>query len=148
MKTVTNLVGALWILGALAACSVAPEPRRLQDPPQSDPERSTNPPQQEPPPTQTQTQTPPATSTSPLVSPSQARANQGYFIEPGIGFTSDPGTFLLAFTAGKFINPNVAIGPMLQLGVSDGDSIFAPTLNVRGIFDIEGQGLERLKPYI
>jgi hypothetical protein len=147
MKIVVSVAGVAWILGMLAACSVAPEPMRIADPFQSEEKGATNPPPtgQEPPPEQTP---PTTTSTSPLVSPAQARTQEGYFIEPGIGFTSDPGTFLLAFTAGKFITPNVAIGPLVQLGVSDSDSIFAPALNVRGIFDIEGHGLERVKPYV
>lgn len=68
--------------------------------------------------------------------------------EAGIGFTADPGTFLLAIEADYWIEHNVAIGPLVQFGLSDDDTIVAPTINAKGVFDINQPQLERLKPYV
>jgi hypothetical protein len=125
------------------------EPERgaeLQDPQDQTPPPDQNPPPRDPSlPPRDQTQ---PTDTTTTRTQSDRYGRQGMFFEPGIGLTSSPSTFLLGLTAGKFINDNVAIGPMIQLGVDEDDVIFAPTLNVRGVFDIDQQGMERLKPYV
>jgi hypothetical protein len=148
MKTLSSVIGVASILGMLSACTTVPEPVRLRDLSSLDAELGATPQDQQPepstPPPQQSTQ---STGLSPRA-PSDARANQGWFIEPGLGLTAGPSTFLMAVTAGKFIEHNFALGPMVQLGVSGDDVFFAPTVNARGVFDLEGQGLERVKPYV
>jgi len=55
-------------------------------------------------------------------------------IETGIGFTSDPSTFLLAAELPIQVAPDVEVGPLLQLGVGDDRLIVAPTVNARYSF--------------
>ena len=165
MRIFASLVCATGMWMAASACSAVPQPSGFAGTPLSEtsfrePERAAAPQEQpEPAPTPTPPQqTPPAEQpardqTSPAVSgpsyrtPSDARSNQGWFVEPGAGFTASPGMFLTALSAGKFVNHNLAVGPVIQFAVSEDDVFFAPTLNVRGVFDLEGQGLERVKPY-
>lgn len=55
-------------------------------------------------------------------------------LETGIGFTSDPTTFLLATELPIQVARDVELGPLVQLGLGDGQLIVAPTLNVRYSF--------------
>jgi hypothetical protein len=64
----------------------------------------------------------------------------------GIGFSSDPTTFLMTYQADFFLHPSIALGPLFQFGVSDDDFFFAPTLNAQALFDLPVEGLEALKP--
>jgi len=57
-------------------------------------------------------------------------------LETGIGFTSSPDTFLLAVEMPIRIAPQVDLGPLVQLGISDRRTIVAPTLNARYSFDL------------
>ena len=66
----------------------------------------------------------------------------------GIGFTADPGTFLLGFEADFFVTQNVFIGPLVQVGVADKHVIVAPTLNFGAMFDLPYEGLASLKPFL
>lgn len=65
-----------------------------------------------------------------------------------IGFTADPDTFLLAFEGNHYVNHNLAIGPLLQLGVADKRVLLAPTLSFRGVFDLGLPELEALQPFV
>jgi len=66
----------------------------------------------------------------------------------GLGFTADPGTFLMGFQGDFFITPNFTLGPLIQLGVSDNNFLFAPTLNLGAMFDLPMDGFERFKPIL
>ena len=69
-----------------------------------------------------------------------------------LGFTLDPGTFLLAFGGEYHFNENFSSGPLLQLGFSDNNKIVAPTLNTRYSFDlsevIDDEYLKNLRPFV
>jgi hypothetical protein len=75
-------------------------------------------------------------------------------VRGAIGFTLDPDTFLMAFQGDYFLDDQLSLGPLLQLGVDDDTTILAPTLNVQYAFDLtelEEDGdeiLERLKPFV
>jgi opacity protein-like surface antigen len=61
---------------------------------------------------------------------------EGHWIgEAGAGFTSSPDTFLLTVEGDYYFDQHVALGPLLQLGLSGDDTIIAPTANVRYVFD-------------
>ena len=66
--------------------------------------------------------------------------------EGGIGFTSDPDTFLLGFELPVQVAHEVEIGPLLQLGVADNHTIVAPTLNARYVFDLPSWGVWEQRP--
>lgn len=66
----------------------------------------------------------------------------------GLGFSADPTTFLMTYQADFFIHDLLAVGPLLQFGISDDDFFFAPTLNFQAMFDLPGEGLEGLKPTV
>lgn len=66
--------------------------------------------------------------------PATARAEGRHDValETGIGLTTGPTTFLLTAGLPIGIARDVAVGPMMQLGVGDDDQlIFSPTLDVR-----------------
>ncbi len=73
-------------------------------------------------------------------------------LETGIGFTSDPTTFLLATELPIRIARDWDLGPLVQLGVGDNRLIVAPTLNVRYSFPLsryvtdESPVWQRLRP--
>ena len=59
----------------------------------------------------------------------------------GVGFTLDPETFLSAFEGNYFVHNNVAVGPLVQVGVSGNRLILGTTVNVRGVFDLPNHDL-------
>lgn len=62
---------------------------------------------------------------------SESRREDALFsLRGGIGFTADPGTFLMTVEMPWHIDELVSIGPMFQLGVSDDEVYFAPTLGL------------------
>ncbi len=65
----------------------------------------------------------------------------------GIGFTADPGQFLIGAELDFFLNENFSIGPLLQFGVEDGGVILAPSANFVYHFYLEDP-LERLRPFV
>lgn len=79
---------------------------------------------------------------SPLVAGARGEAGP-VSLETGIGFTSDPATFLLATELPIHVAPNVDLGPFLQLGVGDGQLIVAPTFNARYSFLLSRYVTER-----
>jgi hypothetical protein len=93
---------------------------------------------------------PPASAPEALPAPaafSEARAGR-VGVRGGLGFTLDPDTFLMGFEGDYSIFKELAVGPLLQLGVSDHRLIVAPTLNAQWMFDLPFTGLERLKPFL
>ncbi|MFO0982886.1 MAG: hypothetical protein U1E76_14340 [Planctomycetota bacterium] len=121
---------AVAVAGAGLGCSVAPR----QDAPAAPPPVSRD----EPPPRPAQDA--PAHDLPPQPAPVS--------FEGGLGFTADPDTFLLALEGLFWVQPHVGVGPLVQLGVSDRRTLVAPSVNVRGVIDLEQQGLERVKPYV
>ncbi len=72
----------------------------------------------------------------------------GWSLRTGIGFTASPDTFLMNFEAPYAFDRWVSAGPMLQVGLSNDDTIVAPTLNATvTIPDLPGESLDRLHPY-
>jgi hypothetical protein len=74
-------------------------------------------------------------------------------VSGGIGFTLDPGTFLV--TLGAEYAPDGAAGfsagPLVQFGVSDNNTIIAPTVNGRYTFDLSDAKddiARRLSPFV
>ena len=71
----------------------------------------------------------------------------------GIGFTLDPGTFLM--TLGMEYGPDDAdgfsAGPLLQIGISDNNTIVAPTVNGRYSFDlswVDDEIIQEVQPFV
>jgi hypothetical protein len=58
--------------------------------------------------------------------------NAGHLgVRAGIGFTAGPGTFLTAFELPYYLTDRFSLGPLIQIGVDDRDTLVAPTLNAR-----------------
>lgn len=66
----------------------------------------------------------------------------------GIGLTGDPDTFLFAGQADIYIDDSVAVGPAVQLGVSDDDTIFALTAQAKKVFHLNDEKLWRWRPFV
>ena len=86
-----------------------------------------------------------------------ARARQDdpapWSVSGGIGFTLDPGTFLM--TLGAEYAPDgtagFSAGPLVQFGVSGNNTIIAPTVNGRYAFDLSDSKddiARRLSPFL
>ncbi|MFK7898806.1 MAG: outer membrane beta-barrel protein [Myxococcota bacterium] len=72
----------------------------------------------------------------------------GWSGRAGLGFTADPSSLLLNFDFPYYFDRFVAVGPMLQVGIDEDETIIAPTLNLFiNIPDIGVAGLERVQPY-
>lgn len=67
-------------------------------------------------------------------------------LRTGLGFTLSPTDLLLSLELDHFFTKNFALGPLFQFGVSDDPFIFAPTLNLQGMFDIPG--VDVVKPFV
>ena len=90
--------------------------------------------------------TPPSEiSDSGALTPPSAFAFRG-----GLGFTADPDTFLTALEFDFVATPNISLGPLIQIGVSDKHTLIAPTLNARYQFLISDadKDVARLKPFV
>lgn len=82
---------------------------------------------------------------------SPAPVEQGFSLEPGIGFTAGPNTFLMALTAPYAFDRHFSLGPRLEIGVADNRVLVAPSANARYAFDLTGIDddlLRRLRPYL
>lgn len=69
----------------------------------------------------------------------------------GIGFTLDPDTFLMVMGADYAATDFLSVGPKLQLGVSDRDTIVAPTLNFHfgiDLSDVKNEFVRNIEPYV
>src|SRR5882672_10352696 len=82
--------------------------------------------------------------------PYSDRNRTGTFAFDGsIGFMLDPDAFLLGVGGDYFLFHHFSLGPLLQLGVSDDVFVLAPTLNMKGVFDIPAGGFaHRVKPFV
>jgi len=72
-------------------------------------------------------------------------------IEGGIGFTSDPNTFLMTFGLPLGLNRNVSVVPHIQLGFNDNRTIVAPTASFRYGFSLESTdlgALRKMRPFL
>lgn len=91
-----------------------------------------------------ETRAPAASTPTPARSPGET----GWSFRTGIGFTADPDTFLLNLEAPYALEPWIALGPMLQLGLEKDDKLVMPTLNVTlKVPDMPGQSFDRVHPY-
>src|SRR5262245_25828782 len=63
--------------------------------------------------------------------PETALAAKRWSVRGGLGFTADPGMFLMALEGDYHLLQNLAIGPLAQLAVSDEDLLIAPTVNAQ-----------------
>ena len=68
-------------------------------------------------------------------------------VKAAMGFTLEPGTFLLSLGADYFFTDRFNLGPLLQLGISDDRIILAPTLSFQWLFDLPPD-MERWKPFL
>ena len=65
---------------------------------------------------------------APLGALAQSRGqDETVSLRGGVGFTADPGAFLLGIDVPFRISENVAMGPSMQLGLDDDSTFFAPT---------------------
>jgi opacity protein-like surface antigen len=72
-------------------------------------------------------------------------------VRGGLGFTADPGTFLINFEAERFMRDEVAVGLALQLGVDDDNLLVSPILFARYILDLSGSTnkiVKRTNPFV
>lgn len=67
-------------------------------------------------------------------------------VRAGLGFTADPSMFLMALEGDYHLFQNLAVGPLVQLAVSDDELLLAPTANAQYAFNVPG--LDPLKPFI
>jgi hypothetical protein len=80
------------------------------------------------------------------------RRDHGFAFRTGLGFTADPSTFLTAFELPYYINSDWQIGPALQIGVDDRETLVAATFNTRyfanfGQRDSRDEFVRKLAPY-
>jgi len=69
----------------------------------------------------------------------------GFVIGADVGFNVDPDSFALAFPIEYHVTENVAIGPLVQLGLDDKFTLFGVTFNAK--YKATLLESERLKPY-
>jgi len=68
----------------------------------------------------------------------------GWALKMGLGFTDDPNTLLLYFEAPYAFDQWVSLGPALQIGIDDHNTIVAPTANLTVTVPL----FERARPFI
>jgi len=69
-------------------------------------------------------------------------------VKGGIGFTIDPDSFLMGLQGDWMVAPNISVGPLFQIGVSDNIFLFAPTLNGQWTIPLPFAGWERVRPFV
>ena len=79
----------------------------------------------------------------PTVRYEQPQGGTGWDLKLGLGFTDDPNTLLLYFEAPYSFDQWVAIGPALQIGIDDHNTIVAPTVNLT----VNVPLFDRVRPY-
>lgn len=80
-----------------------------------------------------------------------AAAPSPWSIGAGIGFTAGPGTFLLDGDAAYALDEHMSIGPRMQLGFSDDETLVIPTANFRYVFDLHlspETSMQELTPFL
>lgn len=72
-----------------------------------------------------------------------------WYLRGGIGFTADPDELLLNFELAHQFDQYISFGPMLQIGVADNRSIWAPTANLTiTVPDMPGEDLDNFHPFL
>ena len=72
-----------------------------------------------------------------------------WYVRGGIGFTVDPDELLLNFELAHQFDQYISFGPMLQIGVADNRSIWAPTANLTiTVPDMPGEDLDNFHPFL
>ncbi len=72
----------------------------------------------------------------------------GWSVRSGLGFTADPTTFLLNFEVPYAFESWFALGPMMQIGIEDEDTLVMPTINMTlKVPDLPGRNFDRVHPY-
>lgn len=66
----------------------------------------------------------------------------------GVGFTSSPGTALVAGQLDYFVTDDWAVGPALRLGLSSDDSIVAPSFNVKRVLGMQRFESTPWRPFV
>lgn len=69
----------------------------------------------------------------------------------GLGFTVDPTTFLVDLAVPYHLGDGVSVGPRVQVGLDDEDSVVAPTLSLEYAHDLThqvGAPWNRLRPLV
>jgi hypothetical protein len=61
-------------------------------------------------------------------SPSQRSEDRGLSVRGSLGFSADPTTFLMTLELPWQVNELVSLGPLFQLGFSDDEVLFAPSI--------------------
>lgn len=75
-------------------------------------------------------------------------SSTGWSFRAGIGFIDDPTAFLLNFEAPYALDQWVSVGPMIQAGIDDNNTVVAPTVNLTvKIPDLPGEDYDRVKPF-
>lgn len=93
--------------------------------------------------TPTLAQAPPKAAPAPSGGAGKAAA-----VSAGIGFTSNPGMFLMNYQLDHRFEKGLSVGPRLQLGYGDEETLFAPTLNLTFHPELQGANLGTLKPFL
>jgi hypothetical protein len=89
--------------------------------------------------------------TSATTARSEAADTSRWSAHAGGGFTLSPDTALLAVGLDYAIAPQLALGPLVQFGVDDNDTIVAPTANFRYRIDLSNADdaiVRRIEPYV
>jgi hypothetical protein len=77
---------------------------------------------------------------------SGGRDDSGFSARGAIGFTADPSTFLMTLEVPWAADELVSVGPLFQLGISDDDVLFAPSLQAY-LTPRLGGDLDEIRPY-
>lgn len=72
----------------------------------------------------------------------------GWSFRAGLGFTAEPESLLLEFEAPYAFDQWVSVGPMLQVGIDDKDTIVAPSANITVTIPyLPGTSYKRIHPF-
>lgn len=101
---------------------------------------------------------PPEPVENPLLGASSLGQTAGVYSDPnregkfalnaGLGFMLDPDDFLLGFSMDYYLKHNLTVGALFQIGVDDRPFVLAPSINFKGVLDIDTPALRALKPFI
>jgi hypothetical protein len=72
----------------------------------------------------------------------------GAAVSGGLGFTESPDTVLLSGQVDFPVNEDLVVGPLLQLGLDDDETIVAPSLNLKHPFRLDSDGYPEVRPFV
>jgi len=85
---------------------------------------------------------------SPTTFEDETSPSTGWSLRAGIGFIDDPTALLLNFEIPYAFDQWVSVGPMIQVGIDDNNTIVAPTVNLTvTVPDLPGEDYDRIKPF-